>query len=76
MRKQRFLFGIESGGMESNDSARLGVAWLLVAVVCYLSCAAEAAAATRRVEVQRHLKRLNKQAVKSIKVATLILLNA
>lgn len=54
--------------MESNDWARLGVAWLLVAVVCCLSCAAEAAvAATRRVEVQRHLKRLNKQAVKSIK---------
>lgn len=60
--------------MESNDWARLGVAWLLVAVVCCLSCAAEAAvAATRRVEVQRHLKRLNKQAVKSIKVAPLTL---
>ncbi|XP_042416563.1 uncharacterized protein LOC122005552 [Zingiber officinale] len=57
--------------MTAHFSATRRAAWLLaVAAVVCLSCseeAAAAAAATRRVEVKRHLKKLNKQAVKSIK---------
>ena len=48
------------------DTAR-GVACLLVAVIC-LSCAAAAAARSPTARLHRHLKRLNKPAVKSIEV--------
>jgi hypothetical protein len=48
------------------DTAR-GVACLLVAVIC-LSCAAAAAARSPAARLHRHLKRLNKPAVKSIEV--------
>lgn len=48
------------------DTSR-GVACLLVAVIC-LSCAAAAAARSPAARLHRHLKRLNKPAVKSIEV--------
>jgi hypothetical protein len=54
------------------DAAR-GVACLLVAVIC-LSCAAAAAAARApAARMHRHLKRLNKPAVKSIEVRKLLI---
>lgn len=52
------------------DTAR-GVACLLVAVIC-LSCAAAAAARTPAARMHRHLKRLNKPAVKSIEVRQVV----
>jgi hypothetical protein len=47
-------------------TARVG-ACLLVAVMC-LSCGAAAAARSPEARMHRHLKRLNKPAVKSIEV--------
>lgn len=69
--------------MAARVSARHVMVWLLVAAAAAttsFSCARAGSvrrspATRQRLEVQRHLKRLNKQAVKSIKVAPFSLLS-
>ncbi|WOK91817.1 hypothetical protein Cni_G00508 [Canna indica] len=56
--------------MAAHVKGRSWILWLLVTAAVCLSCAGARSGRTvarQRLEVQRHLKRLNKQAVKSIK---------
>lgn len=60
--------------MAAHGCARQGMMVWILALATFLSCAVAVAGtgrleAKQRLEVQRHLRRLNKQAVKSIEVA-------
>ncbi|RWW71292.1 hypothetical protein BHE74_00020966 [Ensete ventricosum] len=64
--------------MAADVSSRRWVVWLLLTMALCLSCAEAGRGqvpSKRRLEVQRHLRRLNKRAVRSIKVAPFSLLS-